>query len=62
MKTQLQDRRQPVRTGVVEHGSRGMRSIRSCHHAATGEDTADLDVLVCAVMKCRVLEVVTELF
>jgi hypothetical protein len=41
MKTQMRDRQQPVKTGVEEHESRGIYSIRSCHHAATGEDTAD---------------------
>jgi hypothetical protein len=38
-----------------------MSAVRSCYQATTGEVTADREDLVCAVVNCRVCELVMAL-
>jgi hypothetical protein len=52
--SKLRDRRQPARTGAVEHGSWGSYDVESRNQATTGEDTADWENLVRAVLNCSV--------
>jgi hypothetical protein len=56
------DRRQAVRTWSREHGSWGMYGVESRYQATTGEDTADWEDLVRAVMNCRVCELAIALY
>jgi hypothetical protein len=56
--SELWDSRQPVKS---KHGSWGSYGVESHYQATTGEDTADWEDLVRAVMNCRVCKLAIAL-
>jgi hypothetical protein len=57
----MRDRRQPVRTGTVEHGRWGIYGVESRYLVTTGEDTADREDLLCAIVNCIACELAIAL-
>jgi hypothetical protein len=55
------DKRQPARTWSREHGSWRIYGVESRYQTTTGEDIEDWEVLVRAVVNCRVCELAIEL-
>jgi hypothetical protein len=52
---------QPASTGTTEHENWGIYSVGSRYQATTGEDTADWEDLVHAVVNYKVCELVIAL-
>jgi hypothetical protein len=58
---ELWERRQPARTGAVEHGTWGIYGTESRYQATAGEDTADWEDLMRAVVICKACTLLTVL-
>jgi hypothetical protein len=56
------ERRQPARTWSLEHGSGGISGVGSRYQITTGEDIADWEELVHALLNCRVCGLAIALY